>query len=143
MAGKRLEFRVHALIARDGSQYSALCLEYNVATCARTPEKALTALMDATINYLEAFLDTGQAPPQRPASEELLLEFLGLDSGREEIPAGQVAESLRSVIMAESTLTAPLVYSAKDRAFTARGPHVLPRAERASYPVLVVHHAYS
>ncbi len=70
------DYFVTLLVARDGDQYSALCCEYNVATCAGTVEEAIDDLMAATASYIETFLEQGREPEPRPASRELLLEFL-------------------------------------------------------------------
>ena len=76
MATRERDYLVSFVVARDGNQYSALCYEYNVATCARTVEEAIDDLMAATVGYIETFLEQGKEPEPRPASRELLLEFL-------------------------------------------------------------------
>jgi predicted RNase H-like HicB family nuclease len=137
MAHKTLEYTVHFLVAKDGSQYSALCYEYNVATCANTPEEALQGLMEATIAYLEAFLEKRQEPKDRPASDELLLEFLDLDPRKKALSKVEVARALRSVIRITAKMQAPLVYSLDERRFDKLSRRILPRLGPGSYPVTI------
>ena len=137
MARKRLEFTVHVLVARDGRQYSALCYEYNIATCAKTAKEAVLDLMAATMTYLEAFLDRGRQPKLRPASRELLLQFLDLDPQKSSFPKQEVAEALKSVIAGTAKLEAPLVYSSAKREFDMPIAGGLPRLGTGSYPVTI------
>jgi len=136
MARTRAEFTVHFIIAKDGGEYSALCYEYNVATCGATAKEAFLALMDATVSYLEFFLDKGEEPPPRPASAELLLEFLELDPTKKSYSKDEVSKALAAVVAGTVRLEAP-VYSLRKRGFTRPIERVIPRLGAGSYPVTI------
>ena len=70
---------VHFLVIPDNGEYSALCYEYNVAACGGTREEAAKNLAGAVNDYLRYLADEGRLDQaRRPASSELLVEFLGL-----------------------------------------------------------------
>ncbi len=73
-------FRVHFLILPDDGGYSALCYEFNVAACGETRQEAERNLAGAVNDYLGYLADEARLDKAyRPASNDLLLEFLGLD----------------------------------------------------------------
>jgi hypothetical protein len=125
------------LIARDGSQYSALCYEYNVAACGRTVREALVELLGATISYLEGFLERGEAPEARPASRELLLEFLDLDPGKAYFTADEVEKVLACCHGGSARLRAPLVYYLNRKRFATPLSKAIASPRTGSYPVAI------
>lgn len=124
---------MHFIIVKDGSQYSALCYEYNIATCAKTSKEAFENLLDATIVYLESFLEEGRMPPQRPASRELLLEFFDLDPQKESYSREEVSKACEQVIA--GYLEAPLICPIEGHEFD-RSSVTMPRTIGVgTYPV--------
>lgn len=139
MARRARDFYVHFLIARDGGQYSALCYEYNVATCAKTVEGAVKDLMAATVAYLESFIERGEEPESRPASRGLLLEFLGLDPGKAQFSRNELEKVLKSCYSGNARLRAPLIYRLDRRRFETPLHEALRSPRTGSYPVAICH----
>jgi len=133
------EFVVNCLIAKDGDQYAALCYEYNVATCAPTPEEALDDLMRATVDYLETFLGKGAKPQTRPASQELLFEFLGLDPEQAQYSKEEISRALGLVIPVRLTRTRCPVYSVSKGNFEQPLEPALSRLGTGAYPVTIAY----
>ena len=130
---------VSFLVAKDGNQYAALCYEYNVATCAKTVQEAIEELMDATVAYLEIFLEQGKEPEPRPADWELLLEFLDLNPKCRSFSKDDLERVLKSAYGGSARLRVPLVYSLKQRRFATPLSEALRAPRTGSYPVAICH----
>lgn len=103
MASDR-RYNVHFLVAKDESQYAALCYEFTTAGQGADVISALRDAIDATIEYLEYMLDAGRAGEvSRPAPPELLLDYLDLSS-EEGVSEGQLKEALGKVVLASGVL---------------------------------------
>jgi len=139
MAGRRRDFVVHFLIAKDGNQYSALCYEYNVATSAKTVQGAFRDLMSATIAYLESFLERGEEPEPRQASRGLLLEFLDLDPDKASFTREEVEKLLACCHGGAARLRAPLVYYLDQKRFATPLSKAMVSPRTGSYPVAICH----
>jgi predicted RNase H-like HicB family nuclease len=136
-AHRHVDYHVNFLVAKDGNQYAALCYEYNVATCAKTVQAAIEDLAEATVAYLEIFLEHGKEPEPRPADRELLLEFLGLDPKSRSFPKDDLEKVLMSVYGGSARLRAPLIYSLKQRRFTTPLGEALRSPRTGSYPIAI------
>ena len=66
---------IQVLLVKEGRQYAALCLDYNVSGCGRTPKRALCELLDMVETYCGYYLDQGEEPPLRPVSKSLLKQW--------------------------------------------------------------------
>lgn len=72
---ERLELT--GIMKKEGRQYSALCLELDVASCGDTQEEALEALRDALETYIQYMVEEGREDEiYRPVPLEALREFL-------------------------------------------------------------------
>jgi predicted RNase H-like HicB family nuclease len=72
---ERLELT--GIIKEEGRQYSALCLELDVASCGDTQEEAMKALRDAVETYVQYMVEEGREDEiYRPVPLEALREFL-------------------------------------------------------------------
>jgi predicted RNase H-like HicB family nuclease len=91
---------VHFIIARDDGGYSALCYEFNVAACGDTWLEAEDNLAGVLVEYLRYLADEGRLREAiRPATDELVVELLGLDPER---LRGPVLQELRKVTLEEA-----------------------------------------
>jgi len=71
---ERLELT--GIIKKEGRQYSALCLELDVASC-DTQEEAMKVLKDAVETYVQYMVEEGREDEiYRPVPLEALREFL-------------------------------------------------------------------
>ena len=72
---ERLELT--GIVKKEGRQYSALCLELDVASCGDTQEEAMQALKDAVETYIQYMVEEGRKDEiYRPVPLEALREFL-------------------------------------------------------------------
>ena len=72
---ERLELT--GIIKKEGRQYSALCLELDVASCGDTQEEAMKVLKDAVETYVQYMVEEGREDEiYRPVPLEALREFL-------------------------------------------------------------------
>jgi len=82
---KRVDLDLTFIVRKEGSQYSSLCLELDVASCGRTRGKAVQALKDAVETYVQYMIEEGRVEDiYRPVPPEALHEFLfgeGEESG--------------------------------------------------------------
>ncbi len=97
-------YRAHILVAKDGDQYSALCYEFTTVGCGPDILSALQDAINATIEYLEYLIEEGRSQEAfRPATPELLLEYLNVSSDEGMTPE-QMKEALEKVILASVLL---------------------------------------
>ena len=74
---KRHALTLAAIIKKEGSQYSALCLELDVASCGSTPGKSLAGLWDAIETYVRYMLEEDREREiLQPVPVDALREFL-------------------------------------------------------------------
>ena len=74
---KKRALTLTAIVKREDNQYSALCLELDMASCGSTPEKALAGLRDAIETYVQYMVEQGcEREILRPVPVEALREFL-------------------------------------------------------------------
>jgi len=65
------------IVKPDGDQWSALCLELDVAGCGDTKQEAIQNLHDAVETYLQYMRDTGRDRAwMRPVPLEAIRQFL-------------------------------------------------------------------
>ncbi len=71
------QLELTGIIKKEGRQYSALCLELDVASCGDTQEKAMKALKDAVETYVQYMVEEGRENEiYRSVPLEALREFL-------------------------------------------------------------------
>jgi predicted RNase H-like HicB family nuclease len=71
------QLELTGIMKKEGRQYSALCLELDVASCGDTREKAMKALRDAVETYVQYMVEEGREDEiYRPVPLEALREFL-------------------------------------------------------------------
>ncbi|TEU11633.1 MAG: hypothetical protein E3J21_23135 [Anaerolineales bacterium] len=71
------QLELTGIIKKEGRQYSALCLELDVASCGDTQEKAMKALKDAVETYVQYMVEEGREDEiHRPVPLAALREFL-------------------------------------------------------------------
>jgi len=138
-------FRVHFVVARDEGGYSALCPEFNVASCGDTEQEAARNLAGAIGEYLAYLMEQARIEEaQRPASPELLAKFFGLEG--EALTPDSVGRALEAVVVgsAEVTVSARVDYRAATGDVLFEPPRYGPRStlpewktEVSSYPAEV------
>ncbi len=70
-----LEFTV--LIKQENSEFTALCLEYDIASCGRSADEAFQSLIGLVGMYVEDCVRQGEFPiPTRKVSCEVMEEFV-------------------------------------------------------------------
>ena len=75
------------LVKQEGSQWTALCLELDIASCGPSESEAMESLNGLIELYVDDCLSQGEHPiPLRPVPGEALQEFLS--------PPGQAVELL-------------------------------------------------
>jgi predicted RNase H-like HicB family nuclease len=91
---KKNSLTLTGIVKKEGNQYSALCLELDVASCGSTPSQALDGLRDAIQTYVKYMLEQGREKDLlRPVPVEALREFLmGVTT-----PKKQVLSAFRAV----------------------------------------------
>ncbi|MGH9425721.1 MAG: hypothetical protein ACRD2L_05365 [Terriglobia bacterium] len=83
--------KLTCLVKREGSQFSSLCLELDVASCGRTKEEAIDGLNAAIETYVNYLAEQGRQPEiYRPVPQNAIREFL----------LGEVEESKLTTIYA-------------------------------------------
>jgi hypothetical protein len=132
--------RVHFLIVPDDGGYSALCYEFNVAACGDTPEETQRNLAGVVNDYLRYLADEARLEEAvRPASNELLLEFLGLDP--EELTPEAVAGVLRKATLEAAEVRADAALdSTLGKAYEFKPPDFAVTGPVMSYPVQISLH---
>jgi len=74
---KRKALKLTCLIKKEGDQYSALCLELDVASCGKTKEEAFEGLKAAVETYVGYLVEEGREHEiSRPVPPEAIREFL-------------------------------------------------------------------
>ena len=69
--------KLTCLVKREGSQFSSLCLELDVASCGRTKEEAIDGLNAAIETYVNYQAEQGRHTEiYRPVPQEAIREFL-------------------------------------------------------------------
>ena len=93
---KRRSLTLTGIVKKEGNQYSALCLELDVASCGSTPSKALEELRDAIQTYVQYMLEEGREKEMlRPVPVNALREFLmGVTTPKKIAPSAFHAVSL-------------------------------------------------
>lgn len=77
IAMKQKALRLTCLIRREGSQYSSLCLELDVASCGKTKEEAFEGLKAAVETYVGYLVEEGrESEISRPVPQDAIREFL-------------------------------------------------------------------
>lgn len=74
---KKQALTLTAIVKKEGNQYSALCLELDVASCGSSPDKVLGGLRDAVETYVQYMIEEGREKEiLRPVPIDALREFL-------------------------------------------------------------------
>ncbi len=74
---KRHELNLTAIVKKEGDQYSALCLELDVAGSGSTPDRAIANLQGVIETYVQYMLEEGREQEiPRPVPIDALREFL-------------------------------------------------------------------
>ena len=69
--------KLTCLVKKEGSQFSSLCLELDVASCGRTKEEAIDGLNAAIETYVNYQAEQGRHTEiYRPVPQEAIREFL-------------------------------------------------------------------
>jgi predicted RNase H-like HicB family nuclease len=72
-----VKFDLTCIAKKEGNQYSALCLELDVASCGKTSRQAIESLKDAIETYIQYMIEENrEGEIFRPVSIEALHEFL-------------------------------------------------------------------
>jgi predicted RNase H-like HicB family nuclease len=72
-----MKFDLTCIVKKEGNQYSALCLELDVASCGKTRRQAIESLKNAVETYIQyMFEENREKEIFRTVSIEALHEFL-------------------------------------------------------------------
>lgn len=72
-----MKLKLTCIVKPEENQYSALCLELDVASCGDTEEEAIDSLKDAIEIYVVYMIEEGREKEMfRPVSLTALCEFL-------------------------------------------------------------------
>ncbi len=93
---KKNSLTLTGIVKKEGTQYSALCLELDVASCGSTPSRALEGLRGAIQTYVQYMLEEGREHEMlRPVPVSALREFLmGVTTPKRSVPSAFHAVSL-------------------------------------------------
>ena len=82
---EQVQLELTVLVKQEGANWTALCLELDIASCGSTEREAMESLKGLVELYVDDCLSQGEYPvPLRPVPCEALQEFLS--------PAGQTRE---------------------------------------------------
>lgn len=94
---------MHVLVEREGRQYSALCLELNIASQGKTVKEAENNIKEAIELYLEDVYDAGDEndfiPRPAPVAEWLKYFKQEADYLKGKLRAGHLKPRLREVVV--------------------------------------------
>jgi predicted RNase H-like HicB family nuclease len=93
---RRVQLLLTFLVKQEGEDWTALCLELDIASCEKTEEEAVESLKGLIELYVEDCLAAGEVPiPVRPVPLVALQEFLRPPSRRHPLSLTTRQEALR------------------------------------------------
>lgn len=68
--------KLTCMVKKEGTQYSSLCLELDVASCGKTKEEAIDGLKGAVETYVNYLVDEGRENQlYRPVPQDAIREL--------------------------------------------------------------------
>ena len=88
------ELRLSILLKQDGQEFTALCVDLDIASFGKSPQEAVESLKDLLALYLADCVQDGEEPiPLRPVPPEVLREFVKPPEGVDELTITSREES--------------------------------------------------